>query len=108
MSSKPLSNFRKFCANAFEGIKKNTKRGIEWTGSDGLINMETGALLVLFFRIIFPFPCCAVVSFLIMGIKCAFDSCKGHKNEKHDFICAFIGVLCGVMLSMAHAAVIIL
>lgn len=103
-----LSKLRSFCGNLFGIIKANTKRGIEWTGIDGLVNMETAALLVVFLRIMFPFPCCAILSFLIMLLKCVIDSKRGHGNEKHDFICAFIGVVCGVILSMAHAAVIVL
>ena len=103
-----LSKLRSFCDNVWKVIKANTKRGIEWTGIDGLANMETAALLVLFLRIMFPFPCCAILSFLIMLVKCLIASRKAHGNEKHDFICAFIGVICGVILSMAHAAVIVL
>ena len=108
MTGNALPKFRNFFKNVFECLKKNTKRGIEWTGIDGLVNIETAALLVVFLRIMFPFPCCAILSFLIMALKCVVDHKKGHSNEKHDFICAIIGVVCGVILSMAHAAVIIL
>ena len=108
MFKNAFAKLKIFFSNLFSTLKINTKRGIDWTGIDGLANMETAALLVIFLRIMFPFPCCAVLSFLIMTIKCIIDSKKGHKNEKHDMICAIIGVICGVILSMAHAAVIVL
>lgn len=108
MADNVLSKFGEICQKAFDGLKKNAKRGIDWTGVDGLVNMETGALLVVFLRIMFPFPCCAVLSLLAVILKCVIDSKKGHRDEKHDFICGIIGVICGVILSMAHAAVIVL
>ena len=103
-----LTNFKNFCTKTFFMLKANMKRGMEWTGNDGLINMESAALLVLFLRIFFPFPCCAILSFLLMAIKCIIDSKKGHIDEKHDMICAVIGVVCGVILAMAHAAVLVI
>ncbi len=108
MFKNTITKFKNFCAETFSVLNTNMKRGIEWTGSDGFMNMESAALLVLFLRIFFPFPCCAILSFLLMAIKCIIDSKKGHANEKHDMICATIGVVGGVILAMAHAAVIVL
>ena len=101
MASKSLGKFYDFCKNAFEVIKKNTRDGIAWAGIDGLANMETAALLVIFLRLFFPIVWAIGVSTALVLGKCIIDEIKGHRNEIHDFVCAVVGVVCGALLLMA-------
>jgi len=90
-------------------IKKQNARGIEWIGIDGLANAESAALLTLFLMMFCSIVWAMAISvFLVMG-KCILDKKRGNKNEKHDFICACIGVLVGVILGVAlsHASLVL-
>ena len=82
--------------------------GYNWLGTDGIINMETSALLMIILMMFFPIFWSAIITFLIVMGKCIFDKSRGSKNEKHDFICATIGILFGVILGTVHVVVALL
>lgn len=90
-----------WATKAFESLKSNAKRGIKWAGPDGLLNMETTALLVIALGIFLPTPWAAAVSFLISVFKCASDERRGHSGEIHDLVCATAGVVVGTILLLA-------
>ena len=80
---------------------RQIRTGQKWMGADGLINLESSALLILFFMLFFNALFAIIFTFLIILGKCVFDSTRGRTNEKHDFICACIGIVLGLIL--AHA-----
>ena len=100
-----MSKFVNWLKNACSKLKAANKRGLEWLGVDGILNMETSALLTIFFMIFFPVCWSMMFSAIVVLGKCLLDKSRGHKNEMHDFICALIGVLVGAILGPAHAAV---
>lgn len=75
--------------------------GRKWIGYDGLLNMETFALVAIFFMIFMPTFVSAGVTFLLAIAKCYCDKKRGHENEKHDLICAGIGIIFGCILGLA-------
>lgn len=80
------------------------RSGIKWIGLDGLLNMETSALITIFLMIFFPVIWATILTFVGVMLKCILDKSRGHENEKHDFVCALIGVLVGAILGSAHVA----
>lgn len=74
------------------------KKGKKWIGTDGLLNMETSALLVLLLMFFFPVFWSMIFGFIIMLVKCLLDKSKGHNNEVHDLICAAVGVTIGAFI----------
>lgn len=75
--------------------------GRKWIGYDGLLNMETFALVAIFFMIFVPTVVSAGVTFLLALAKCYCDKKRGHANEKHDLICAGIGIIFGCIIGLA-------
>ena len=75
--------------------------GRKWIGYDGLLNMETFALVAIFFMIFMPTVVSSGVTFLLALAKCYCDKKRGHANEKHDLICAGIGIIFGCILGLA-------
>lgn len=95
--------------NIWEKIKSQNNRGLEWIGIDGIANAESAALLTLFLMMFCSIVWAMAISmFIVMG-KCIFDRTRGHENEKHDLICACIGVLVGAILGFAlsHASLVL-
>lgn len=76
------------------------KQGRKWIGVDGLLNMETSALLTIFLMIFFKPILSVIVSFILVFAKCFFDKTRGSKKEKHDLLCAAIGVIVGCLLAI--------
>lgn len=99
-----MSKFCNWVSKTYKKICEAHHRGIAWIGIDGLLNMETAALLTIFFMIFLPVMWAMIFSVLVVAGKCLLDKSHGHENELHDFICAIIGVLVGVMLGPAHGA----
>lgn len=93
---------------AFEFLKERTIEGKNWVGLDGLANMSTSAVLTIFLMLFFPCIWAMIFSIIIVAGKTVFDKSKGHENEKHDLICAVVGVLLGAILGTAHAAIVLL
>ena len=91
--------------NLYNKIKIKMNNGYKWLGTDGIINMETSALLAMLFMIFFPIFWSASFTFLIVIGKCALDKSRGVENEKHDLICAVVGILIGVILGTVNCAV---
>ena len=98
--------------NSIETFLKNTEKkiynGYKWIGTDGIINMETSALLVMIFMLFFPVLWASLLTFIIVISKCVLDKSKGHKNELHDMICAVVGILLGIILGTTQIAVSLL
>ena len=69
------------------------RKGKKWIGTDGLLNMETSALITLFLFIFFPIFWSMLFSLIILLVKCLLDMNKGHDNEEHDLICGGIGII---------------
>ena len=89
----------------FKNVKTKMKDGYKWLGNDGIINMESSALLMIVLMLFFPIFWSAIITFLIVIGKCVLDKSRGHENEKHDLICAIIGILFGVILGSAYAVI---
>jgi len=75
--------------------------GRKWIGYDGLLNMETFALVAILLMTFMPIFVSAAVTFLLALAKCYCDRKHGHTNEKHDLICAGIGIIFGCILGFA-------
>lgn len=100
-----FSTFVSWCKKLWNNLKKRANDGKKWIGVDGLLNMETAALIEIFLMIFFPTMWAMFFAATIMVGKCAFDKTKGHENELHDLICAIIGVMIGAILGPAQAAI---
>lgn len=100
-----ISSLLKKCR---EFLIKNHIDGYKWLGDDGLLNMESAALLTIFFMILFPIVWSVILALIVVCAKCAFDKSRGHEDEKHDLICACVGVIIGAILGSVHAAVVLL
>lgn len=90
--------------NLIEKIEKAIiefdKKGRKWIGVDGVLNMETSALLTIFLMIFFKPLLSVIISFILVCAKCFFDKSRGSVNEKHDLLCAAIGVVFGCLLAI--------
>ena len=94
-------NLEKKKTTLSQKINELDATGRKWIGYDGLLNMETFALVAIFFMIFMPTFVSASVTFLLALAKCYCDRKKGHANEKHDLICAGIGIIFGCILGLA-------
>jgi hypothetical protein len=103
-----FSNFLNGAKKIYDNLKNKINKGYKWLGTDGIINMETSALLVMLFMVFFPVFWSSALTFLIVIGKCALDKSKGRKDEKHDLICAIVGILVGVILGTVNCAVTIM
>lgn len=103
-----FSDFLGGVKNIYNNVKVKMNNGYKWLGTDGIINMETSALLVMLFMVFFPIFWSAAFTFLIVIGKCALDKSRGAENEKHDLICAVVGILIGVILGTVNCAVAII
>lgn len=103
-----FTNFLDGVKTFFSNVKNKLIKGYEWLGIDGIVNMETSALLVMLFMVFFPVFWSSILTFLIVIGKCTIDKSRGRENEKHDFICCIIGILLGVILGAVHVAVSLL
>ena len=100
-----FTNFLNSVKNFFINIKESVRKGYDWLGADGIINMETSALLMIVFMLFFPIFWASILTFILVVGKCTFDKSKGRENEKHDFICAIVGILIGIIIGIAHAII---
>jgi hypothetical protein len=82
-------------------IKDGYSRGKKWIGYDGLLNMESSALLLMVFIIFLKFYWAIIAASLVTGFKCYVDHVNGHKNEKHDLICSAFGIIIGFIIVVA-------
>ena len=103
-----FKNFLNGVKSFFSGVKDKLIKGYNWLGTDGIINMETSALLMLVFIVFFPIFWSAILTFIIVIGKCALDKSRGKENEKHDLICSIVGILFGVIIGTVHAVVVLL
>ena len=99
---------RRFLLKTGKSLKESFERGYHWIGLDGLINMETSALLVMFFLLFLPAIWASIITFLIVIGKCVIDERNGSQKETHDFICAVVGIVVGLILGVTHAVVVLL
>lgn len=90
-----------FLDRAAETLKKNAIRGLKWAGLDGILNMETAALLTVFLGIFIPTVWAMAATIICMIIKCSYDEKAGHEGEVHDLICASVGAIIGAILLIA-------
>lgn len=82
----------------FNGVKETYKKGREWVGVDGLLNLETSAILTILLTTVFPVNW-AMIFVGIAGLaKSALDKSNGHENEMHDLICTIFGIIIGAIL----------
>lgn len=106
--SKLAKGIKGFFNKIIDYFKESFERGYKWIGMDGLVNMETSALLVLFFLLLFPAIWASVITLVIVVGKCVLDEKRGSEKETHDFICSVIGIVIGLIIGIAHAAVALL
>ena len=90
----------------WDKICKTTVRGARWFGYDGLVNLETAAILYLFMVLFMSVPMAGLVTMCVALVKCAYDSNHGHVDEMHDMLCAGIGIVVGIILSLAFGVTI--
>lgn len=95
-----MNNIKEKLINFIEVIKLSTKQGYKWIGVDGLLNMETSALLTVLFTLFLPKFTACMVSLFIMLAKSIYDKSKGRQNEKHDVICSCVGIVVGFILGL--------
>ena len=103
-----FKNFLNSIKSFFSGVKDKLIKGYNWLGTDGIINMETSALLMIAFMMFLPIFWSAILTFIIVIGKCALDKSRGKENEKHDLICSVVGILFGVIIGTVHAVVVLL
>lgn len=103
-----MSKFSNFINRQLNSLKENWKRGIDWVNIYGLANMSVSAILTIFLMLFCPAIWAMTFSMLIVMIKCLLDTKKGSGHEFHDLICSIIGVIAGLILGVAHAAVVLL
>jgi len=103
-----LSKISSFLVREFEKAKATNKLGREWVGKEGLICMETSALLTIFLMLFCPVIWATVISLVCVFGKSVIDKSRGSEYESHDLICSMVGVVFGAILGAAHAAVVLL
>lgn len=70
--------------------------------TDGLLHLETSALMVCILGVIAPVWVAAVGSMMVGLMKEIYDMHhEGHSAEWHDVACDAIGVLCGMLIVVA-------
>ena len=99
-----LNSIKNFVYN----LKDKCNEGYKWLGTDGLINMQTSALLVMIFMIFFPVFWSAILTFILVIGKCTYDKSRGRENEHHDFICALLGILFGIIIASSHVVAVLI
>lgn len=72
--------------------------GKKWMGADGIINLESAALITIFLKLFFPLNWAMIFTGVIGVAKSTLDKSNGHENETHDLICLFIGIVLGAIL----------
>ena len=94
------SKFLFFFKNLYSKLEETHRKGKKWIGVDGLANMETFALLVIVFTIVFPLLTSIALNLFLSGAKCFIDKLHGHDGEAHDLICALIGIVFGALIAL--------
>lgn len=96
-----VKNIWKFIVKAFSVVKEHTLKGYKWMGTDGLLNLETSALITIMLMLLLPPFGAGFITLVIMCAKCISDSLKGRENEEHDLICSIIGLVLGIIIGIA-------
>lgn len=96
-----MSNFHTLFIEAYKRVKDTYIRGKKWIGYDGLLNMETFALILMLLIVFLPIKCAIILSTILALFKTYIDVKNGHKNEAHDLICASLGIIFGGIIVMA-------
>lgn len=81
-------------------ISEFLRRVREWVRVDGLLHIETSALLVMFLAGFLPVPGAAMLT-LFVGIGKEFYDLFRHDGNPgwdHDLLCDLIGIALGVVL----------
>lgn len=77
---------------------KNVK---DWVATDGLLHIETSALLLIIFQLFMPIYISALLTISIGLIKETIDywvkKCNNKEQVTHDIICDLVGILIGVI-----------
>lgn len=88
-----------------EKLKNLHQKGKKWIGVDGLMCIETSALLTILLMIFFN-PYWSMAFSAIVGIaKSTLDKSHGHENETHDLICCIFGIVLGAIIGTTQAAI---
>ena len=82
-------------------INKLDEAGKKWIGFDGLLNMESFALITIVFMVFAPTVLSVCISLLFALAKCYYDKKSSHTKEYHDLICAAIGIIFGCIIGIA-------
>ena len=96
-----MSKLKEKLKNLIEFVKEGYFRGKKWIGYDGLLNMESSALMLIILIIFLEYHWAIIVTSFVAGLKCFIDYKNGHENEKHDLICSAIGIVVGFMIVIA-------
>lgn len=96
-----MYNFKEWIISLFGKLKETFLNGKKWIGYDGLLNLESSALMVIVFFVFFHYSLAVLFAVIVAGTKCYVDYKNGHQNEKHDLICSSIGIILGFILVIA-------
>jgi len=70
-----------------------------WIKTDGLLHLETSALITIALSLFLPWWVAAVIAFLIGVVKELYDKEHGGVASWHDIGCDAAGVLIGLFLA---------
>ena len=96
-----MSKFKEKLKNVKKILKDSYFRGLKWIGYDGLLNIESFALLIIVLIIFLEYHLAIIFASFVAGLKSFIDYKNGHKNEKHDLICAGLGIIIGFIIVIA-------
>lgn len=72
----------------------------QWIRIDGLLHIETSALMVVAMSIVMPIWLAAVITMAVGILKEGYDKSHGGTPEMHDIWCDTIGMCLGVILAI--------
>lgn len=75
------------------------KKLIKWIAFDGLLHIETSALIVIIISLIGPWWSGALVAAGAGLWKEWYDHFKGGKFSPHDLICDLVGIVFGSLIA---------
>ena len=79
--------------------RKRMKKLIKWVAFDGLLHIETSALIVIVVSLLLPWWAGSIVA-AVAGIgKEWYDRAKGGPFSSHDLICDLFGIICGSLVA---------
>jgi hypothetical protein len=95
-----LGTITSWISTKISPLKNLVKKGQIWLGVDGVANLSTAAVLTIFFMIFFKLIWAMALTMIVAIGKCIFDKSRGSADEKHDLICAVVGIILGAAIGI--------